>query len=158
MNNYINLSYHLKDDFFNLVQDKHLMKNKENGNYRPHYFCFQDSDNPDIYWAIPQSTQVAKFRQIYNAKVKKYGLCNTIIFGKFSGRDNAFLIQNMFPIISKYIDHEHTVNGKPVNVHPKLAKEIVRNAKQVLILYKKGIKLIFPDIDNIYSIMEKELA
>lgn len=29
-------SYHIKDEFFDLVQDKYLMGNKENGNYRPH--------------------------------------------------------------------------------------------------------------------------
>ena len=32
-------SYHIKDEFFNLVQDKYLMSNKEQGNYRPHYYA-----------------------------------------------------------------------------------------------------------------------
>ena len=29
-------SYHIKDEFFDKVQDKYLMSNKENGNYCPH--------------------------------------------------------------------------------------------------------------------------
>mgnify|MGYP000215422987 len=32
-------SYHIKDEFFDLVQDKYLMSNKEQGNYRPHYYA-----------------------------------------------------------------------------------------------------------------------
>ena len=35
-------SYHIKDEFFDLVQDKYLMSNKEQGNYRPHYYAIQD--------------------------------------------------------------------------------------------------------------------
>lgn len=36
--------YHIKDDFFDKVNDDKLMKNKENGNYRPTYYCFKDLD------------------------------------------------------------------------------------------------------------------
>ncbi len=35
-------SYHIKDEFFDLVQDKYLMSNKEQGNYRPHYYAIQE--------------------------------------------------------------------------------------------------------------------
>ena len=35
-------SYHIKDEFFDLVQDKYLMSNKEQANYRPHYSAIQD--------------------------------------------------------------------------------------------------------------------
>lgn len=41
-------SYHIKDEFFDLVQDKYLMSNKEQGNYRPHYYAIQDKKNPKI--------------------------------------------------------------------------------------------------------------
>ena len=40
-------------------------------------------------------------------KGKKYGRCNTIVIGKFAGKENAYLIQNAFPIIGKYLDHIH---------------------------------------------------
>ena len=46
-------SYHIKDEFFDLVQDKYLMGNKEQGNYRPHYYAIQDRKNPKLYWMIP---------------------------------------------------------------------------------------------------------
>jgi hypothetical protein len=32
-------SYHIKDEFFELVQDDRLMSNKEYGKYRPHYYA-----------------------------------------------------------------------------------------------------------------------
>ena len=34
-------SYHIKDEFFDEIQDKYLMSNKENGNYCPHFWQFE---------------------------------------------------------------------------------------------------------------------
>lgn len=150
-------SYHIKDNFFSLVNDDKLMANKEGDNYRPHFFFFADPQIDGIYWAIPQSTRVAKYQALVQQKIAKYGRCNTIVIGNFGGRDNAFLIQNMFPIIEKYVDHEHTIGGLSVNIHNALAETIVSNAKQVLSLYNRGHKLIFPDITRIYEMMKKEL-
>ena len=61
-------SYHIKDEFFDLVQDKYLMSNKEQGNYRPHYYAIQDRKNPKQYWMIPISSQAEKYKGI----VEKY--------------------------------------------------------------------------------------
>ena len=43
MNIQSGLYYHIKDTFFEEVQDSSLMANKEAGNYRPHYLAIQDS-------------------------------------------------------------------------------------------------------------------
>ena len=48
------------------------MKNKENGNRRPCYFCFNDSDNPEIIWFVPISSKVDKYKKLYDDKKKKY--------------------------------------------------------------------------------------
>ena len=61
-------SYHIKDECFDLVQDKYLMSNKEQGNYRPHYYAIQDRKNPKLYWMIPISSQAEKYKGI----VEKY--------------------------------------------------------------------------------------
>lgn len=153
----IGKSYHIKDSFFSLVNDDRLMKNKDGNNYRPHFFLFADPQVNGIFWAIPQSSKVAKYRNIMHQKIAKYGKCNTIIIGNFGGKDSAFLIQNMFPIIEKYVDHEHTINGLSVNIHSTLSQTIISNAKQVLSLHRSGCQLIFPDIDQIYNIMKNEL-
>jgi len=34
-------SYHIKDEYFELVQDKKLMSNKENGSYRPNFYAIE---------------------------------------------------------------------------------------------------------------------
>ena len=57
-------SYHIKDEFFDKVQDKYLMSNKENGNYRPHFYAIQDKKNQSLYWMIPISSQVEKYKDI----------------------------------------------------------------------------------------------
>lgn len=72
-------SYHIKDEFFDMIQDKYLMNNKEGGNYRPHFLAVQDSKNKDIYWMIPISSQVEKYKGIMKKKIKRYGKCNTIV-------------------------------------------------------------------------------
>ena len=150
-------SYHIKDSFFSLVNDSKLMVNKEGNNYRPHFFFFEDTKTKGIYWAVPQSTKIAKYQAIIQQKIAKYGKCNTIVIGNFGGQDNAFLIQNMFPIIEKYVDHEHTINGLGVNIHSTLSASIISNAKEVLSLHDRGYKLVFPNINNIYALMKNEL-
>ena len=60
----------------------------------------------------------------------------------------------MFPIIEKYVDHEHTINGLGVNIHSTLSASIISNAKEVLSLHDRGYKLVFPNINNIYALMK----
>lgn len=150
-------SYHIKDEFFDMIQDKYLMSNKENGSYRPHFLAIQDNKNQELYWMIPISSQVEKYKGIIEKKVKRYGKCNTIIIGKFAGRDNAFLIQNAFPVIKKYFDHVHTIENKPIMIHSRLERELTVNLREVIAMYKRGIRLIFPNIQYIQEKMEEEL-
>lgn len=157
MNVSVGKIYHLKDSFFSLVNDDKLMANKENGNYRPHFFFIADPETVGVYWAIPQSSRVEKYRKIIKDKVAKYGKCNTIIIDRVNGKESVFLIQNMFPIIDRYVDHEHTIAGKPSFVHKKLAEQIKELAEEVLLLHRKGKRIVFPDIDRIYNLMREEL-
>ena len=150
-------SYHIKDEFFDLVQDKYLMSNRENGNYRPHFLAVQDNKNGELYWMIPLSSQVDKYKIIIEKKIKRYGKCNTIVIGKFAGKDNAFLIQNAFPIIKKFFDHVHTIENKPIIIHSKLNRELTVNLREVLAMYRRGTHLIYPDIAYIQRKMEDEL-
>lgn len=106
---------------------------------------------------IPISSQVKKYKKIIDNKIRRYGKCNTIIIGKFAGKDNVFLIQNSFPIIERYLDHVHTIGNEPVTVHSKLNRELTVSLRKVLAMYKHGIRLIFTDIESIQEKMEKEL-
>ena len=92
--------YHIKDEFFSLVNDKGMILNHENGHSRPSYLAIKDNN---ILWFIPLSTKVEKYKKIINEKVKKYGSCKTILIKKIAGREQVILIQNAFPTLEKYI-------------------------------------------------------
>ena len=42
--------YHINDGYFEKVQDDKLMQNKENGTYRPTFFCMRDEKHPFFGW------------------------------------------------------------------------------------------------------------
>ena len=113
--------YHIKDDYFTIVNDKGLMINHENGHSRPSYLAIKDDD---ILWFIPLSSKIEKYKKIIDNKEKKYGACKTIMIREIAGKDSVILLQNAFPILEKYIDHPHIINGKPLKVIDTL-KEIM---------------------------------
>ncbi len=148
--------YFLKDKYFTDFPDKNLMQNKEfiNGeeHNRPCYYSFQEL-NSGIYWMIPVSTQTGKYKKYYDKNISKYGKSDTIIFGNILNKSNAFLVQNMFPIIDYYIRNEYRISDKVVKLELDLEKELLEKSRFVLSLVRRGTKLVFPDILKI----EKEL-
>lgn len=143
--------YYIKDQYFIDFPDDKLMRNKENVNGQPHdrhcFYAFRDSST-GLYWMIPFSSQVDKFRGYYNSKIVRYGRCDTIAFGEVLGFEKAFLIQNMCPVTEKYIKNEY-IDGRtsvPVRIDGRFEAELIGKAKKVLALQRKGIKLIFPDV------------
>lgn len=143
--------YHIKDEFFDIVNDNKLMSNHERGKKRPTYFTIKDKN---ILWFIPISSKVEKYQKIIDAKEKKYGKCNTILIRKVLEGDAAILLQNAFPTLEKYIDHVHTLNGAPAKVSDTLKEEILNNFKELMKLKEKGYNLFFTDIDKILKILE----
>ena len=103
--------YHIKDEFFDKINDKGLMINHENGHNRPTYFTIKDKD---ILWFIPLSSKVSKYQSIVDKKLKKHGDCKSIIISKIANKKSVILLQNAFPTLEKYIDHPHIVNGKTI--------------------------------------------
>ncbi len=147
--------YHIKSEYFDSADDDKLMKNKENGRYRPTYYCMDDKQSP-IIWVIPMSSQVEKYRSICDKQIKKYGKSNGIYIDRFDGKDSVFLIQNMFPILPSYISHIHTRNGIPVEMNEKTKAEVEKRAKKALALHKKGIRSVFTDIGRLKEQMLDE--
>ena len=146
--------YHIKDEYFDIVDDDTLMKNHERGKKRPTYFTIKDKD---ILWFIPVSSKVDKYKKIIDKQIERYGFCNTIIIRKIADEYSAILLQNAFPTLEKYIDHVHTVNGVPLNVPTDLQNEIKSLFKNMIGLKQRGTNLFFTDIDKIKEIMLKEL-
>lgn len=154
--------YYINDQYFIDFPDSYLMKYKETiggqVHDRPCFYAFEDT-NTGLFWMIPFSSQISKYRNYYNQKVAKYKKCDTITFGSVLGHEKAFLIQNMCPITTTYIKNEYldkTTNA-PVRISGNFEQELVTKAKRVLALQRKGIKLIFPDVLSIEAkLLEKK--
>ncbi len=145
--------YHIKDEFFDVVNDENLMTNHERGKKRPTYFTIKDKN---ILWFIPLSSKVDKYKRIIETKKEKYGFCNTILIEKIFDEQAAILLQNAFPTLEKYIDHVHTVDGRPAKVPEKLSEIILYNFTNLMKLKQRGINLFFTDIDKIKEKMLNE--
>lgn len=147
--------YHIKDSFFDKVNDKGLMINHESGHSRPTYLTIRDKN---ILWFVPISSKIDKYQKEVEKKIKKHGSCRTILIRKIGGKDVAILLQNAFPTLEKYISHGHVMqNGKPLKVVESLKKEILNDFKYMMSMKKSGINLFFTDIDKIKEIMEDEI-
>ena len=86
--------YHIKDEFFDIVNDENIMTNHEKGKKRPTYFTIREEEG--ILWFIPLSSKIYKYKKIVDRKIKKYGKCDTILIRKITNRESAILIQNAF--------------------------------------------------------------
>ena len=148
--------YHIKDDYFNKVQDKMLMQNKEGGNYRPTYYALRDEET-SLLWMVPMSAKYDKYKALHDKQVSKYGRCLTIVLGEFRDRSAAFLLQNIFPITPHYLDHVHTKSGNPLPVKHSIQQTIQRNMKQIRQIHIRGRKIVFTDIDRLQKLMLEEL-
>ena len=142
--------YFLDNQYYQDFNDDKLMSNHEtvDGEVhgRPCYCCINTSDN-GIYWAIPISSQVEKYRKIYDKKIDKNGKCYTIDFGEVLGAERAFLIQNMCPVTDDYVKDEYQHLGVPVAIDYMTYKRIVSKATKVsALVHNKNSHLIFPDV------------
>lgn len=153
--------YFLSDKYYLDFPDDKLMKNKNMiygyPHKRPCFFAFPDSKNHDIYWIVPISSQYDKFKRIEQNKITKYGRCNTIRFGTVLGRNTAFLIQNMCPATNEYLTPYIDRNNRPVRIDNRVAADVIKNARDVLAMAKRGAKVIFPDVFKIYHGLEQQL-
>lgn len=149
--------YFIKDEFFEKVNDKTILLNKDNGIKRPCYYCFRDYNNDKLIWFIPISSKVEKYKRIYEYKFNKFKKVDTIVFGKINDRETAFLIQNMFPTTEKYIQEKYVQKNKDVEIAYSLRKEIEDKANLVLKLAERGEKVVFTNIVKIKKILLEEL-
>ena len=146
--------YHIKDEYFDKINEKGLMINHENGHSRPSYLAIKEHN---ILWFIPLSTKVDKYKIIVEKKKNKYGKCSTIMIKRIAGQDQAILLQNAFPSLEKYIKSRHTKDGIVVKISYNVQKEIINNFEYLLSLKSKGLNLFFTDIDYINNLMNEEL-
>ena len=152
----------ISDEYYEDFQDKYLMRNKEiiagEKHDRPCFFAFHDSVIPKILWLVPISSNYEKYKELYDKKVLRYGKCNTIRFGEVLGRQAAFLIQNMCPVTERYIREVYVdKNGTPIQIDGRTVEDVIKNAREVLAITKRGAQIVFPDINAIHTVLCKQL-
>jgi len=145
--------YIIKDKFFEDISDPYLKGNKA-GN-RPHYYCFEDRST-GIYWMIPLSSRIDKYKRIMEKKEKAGKPCDIIHIVKLDdSRESAFLIQDMFPITDEYIEREYTIAGNHLMLTSEhAAREIEQKARKVMGMLKRGIKFT-PTQPDVMTILQK---
>ena len=143
--------FFLAQKYFDNFKDAFLATNKEtmNGKLhgRPYFFAFLD-ETTKLYWMIPVSSKLEKYRSIYQHKLEKNGRCDTLAFGYVMGKECAFLIQNMCPASQEYIESEYIDKAKnaPVSLDPVFEKELITKAERVINIVRRGNKtLLFTD-------------
>lgn len=147
--------YFLDSKYYQDFPDPYLMQDSD----RPCFYAFMDAQT-GIYWMIPFSSRVEKYRKIYQNKVNKYGVCDTIVFGKVLGHEKAFLVQNLCPVTDEYILNEYIdlAANVPVRLNGAFEQRLIKKASKVLALQRRGIKLIFPDVLQIEQKLLKQIA
>jgi hypothetical protein len=150
--------YFIKDDFFEFVGDEYLKMNKQD-TQRPHYYAFKDS-NTSLLWVIPCSRQIDKYKKIIKGKEKAGKKHDHIQIIKVNGIEQAFLYQDMFPIIEKYIKNPYIKQDVYMEIKdPKKITAIENNARTIIKLMRHGIRFTptQPDIIRIEKLMIAEL-
>lgn len=153
-----NCLYFVKNDFFDLVNDDYLMRNKDTTS-RPHYFPLVDNKT-GLLWLIPCSSRIDKYEALIEKKKRENKRHNHIQIVTISGKKQALLYQDMFPILPEYIDKPYVSKNGPYELKDvKKIEEINKNAKKIIKLLKLGIRfaLTQPNVAKIEQIMLDEM-
>lgn len=150
--------YFVEDEFFKKVNDPFLKCNYKYTK-RPHYLALKD-EKTGLFWLIPLSSKVEKFKRIIERKKEKHIPTNSIQIVNIFGKPSVLLLQDMFPISPKYIKEQYIKYSQEVHIaNSKINTYIEKNAKKIITLLRKGIKLTptQPDINKIEKIMLNDI-
>ena len=138
--------YIIKDEFFVRFNDPFLKGNKEEN--RPHYYCFQDNTE-GIYWVIPMSSRVEKYKKIIVKKKEQNKPCDILHICRLSsGVENVFLIQDMFPVTENYILRPYTIGENILTLtKDKDVKIVEKKALRIKNMIENGKRFIPYQVD-----------
>ena len=143
--------YVVSDSYFTDFPSEHWMWNK--GQNRPHYYALRDGSG--MMWLIPLSSKVENYKaKIAREEARRgQGKCLYYYIGRAAGREQAFIICDMFPVTEKYIVKPYTLGNIAVVVpSAKLNRELnnrARNYLRLLELHK------MKDLNNVLQIREQ---
>lgn len=94
--------------FSDYSNPRHMFNKHEN---RPYYLAIKRPTG--IYWLIPLSSQVEKYRAKIQAEEKAHGESIFCHIAQVKGKESVFLIGNVIPVTEEYITGPFTVAGIP---------------------------------------------
>lgn len=101
--------YFLSDEYCEKFYEYGVMANKEETSSglhrRPCFYSIQDIKDENVFWMIPVSSQIDKYKKILENKLKRYKQYDGLEFGYVQGREAAFLLQNICPVTRKDVVH-----------------------------------------------------
>ncbi len=140
--------YVVCDEYLEKYYLKNYPTNKVDGE-RPFFICFKDNKNNDIYWIIPISSQIDKYKDIF----KKYPNAG-VIMHLFGEKDSAILTQNIVPIHKNLIKREFTVSKIPFKILKKESiKIILKKARHVRALISQNKIHNSSEVKDLYDKM-----
>lgn len=155
--------YFVDDSFYARFQNCGLLENKDVINGQSHgrpccYLFKYEEDNDAMYWLIPISSQVTKYKRQYQKSIDKYGMCDNISFGYVLGEERAFLIQNLFPVTSRYIQNVYIDKNTslPIAISSNLMAELNAKARKKIRYNQQGKLLGMTDIMKIYNELKQD--
>lgn len=85
-----------------------------------------------IYWMIPLSSRIDKYRRIMEKKEEVGKPCDILCIVRLdNSRESAFLIQDMFPVTEEYIERKYTIAGNQLMLTSEhTAREIEQKARK----------------------------
>lgn len=152
-----NYFYIIDDQYFRDFPDPYLRGNHEEN--RPHYFAFKETDQ--IFWMIPLSSRVDKYKRIIETRTAQGKPCDTLHILRVAGKEQVFLIQDMFPVTEKYLKREYTINGIPLKiVNEKEIKAIQKKANKIyhLIIHNVRFSPTQPNVLAIRNELMKQIV
>ena len=156
--------YFVKDEFYDRFKDCGLLENKEiiNGEQhgRPCCYLFKfTKEDTDIYWMIPISSKIDKYKSEYQKSMNKYNMCDNISFGYVLGNERAFLPQNLFPITENYIDNIYIDKNTslPIAIPADLMSELNKKARKKIRYNQQGKIFGMSNITKIYNELQNDI-
>ncbi|MCX6055092.1 MAG: hypothetical protein NTZ74_09305 [Chloroflexi bacterium] len=143
--------FFLSQKYFDNFDDGSMATNKKTANGklhgRPYFYVFLD-EATGLFWMIPISSKLVKYKTIFQHKMEKYRQCYTLAFGYVLGEERAFLIQNMCPATQEYIEAEYIdkAQNAPVVLDPVFEKELILIAMSAISMVRRGKLSLFTDV------------
>jgi hypothetical protein len=155
--------YFIKDEFYERFTGCGLLENKEVigsiRHKRPCCYMFKYDTKDNIYWMLPISSKVAKYKKQYQHSMEKYHMCDNISFGYVLGEERAFLPQNLFPITEKYIGDVYIDKNTllPISIPANLMSELNAKARKKIRYNMQGKSFGMTDVMKIYNELIKDI-